>query len=208
MVERFKLAPYQKWKWVERYVAARNKNERIDYENLSTKREFKASKGHGEELEKHEESILRRLKLAYEGDCARKTTERELRKNTCPSSENMVEVILDAVRGEGEETRESLLKFAQEEAELKGAALQLASTRYHLSPSSVQAQDTAAQMPRDGSESEEISNVYDGLKTEVTKHLTVHLEKATQKVKKRQMHYKKRRKQMTEIKDELKKALA
>ncbi|OWZ03832.1 hypothetical protein PHMEG_00024374, partial [Phytophthora megakarya] len=138
---------------------ARNKNKRIDYEKLSTKTEFKVFEGHGEELEKHEESLLRELKLVYEEDCAMEATERELRKNTCPLSENMVEVILDAVRGEGEETRESLWKLIQEDTELKGAAFQLAFNRYHLSPSSDQAQDTAAQMPSDGSENEEISDV-------------------------------------------------
>ncbi|OWZ05149.1 Laminin subunit alpha-2 isoform 1 [Phytophthora megakarya] len=202
------MSSSQKWKWVERYVAARNKTTgRIDYKELSTKTEFIIFKGHHEEKRRTDE--LKELKLAYEEDCARKRIERECKDLTSFSPGVMVELVLDGVRGQSEETRGLVRNLFQEDTELKAASLQLACTRYHFSssPSQSQVQDTAAQMPVDKSEKGDLTEDYEELKSSLNQAIAVHMEKTTQKMN-HQMHYEKKLKEMTEFNNELEKYLA
>ncbi|KAL3664000.1 hypothetical protein V7S43_010887 [Phytophthora oleae] len=64
------LTNYQKRKLVDRYIAARKRNEDIDYKELSTKTAFDAFIGHPEELKKHGDNLLQEFYQLYEEDQA------------------------------------------------------------------------------------------------------------------------------------------
>ncbi|KAE8890469.1 hypothetical protein PF003_g25840 [Phytophthora fragariae] len=68
----YKMADYQKRVWAEKYTAARNSDNDVDYEALSKLTQFKAFKNNPEELQRHEPALLKEFYEVYLADQALK----------------------------------------------------------------------------------------------------------------------------------------
>ncbi|EGZ20293.1 hypothetical protein PHYSODRAFT_257235 [Phytophthora sojae] len=68
----YKMADYQKRVWAEKYTAARNSDNDLDYEALSKLTQFKAFKNNPEELQRHEPALLKEFYEVYLADQALK----------------------------------------------------------------------------------------------------------------------------------------
>ncbi|KAE8886115.1 hypothetical protein PF003_g29668 [Phytophthora fragariae] len=68
----YKMADYQKRVWAEKYTAARNSDNDVDYEALSKLTQFKAFKNNPEELQRHEPVLLKEFYEVYLADQALK----------------------------------------------------------------------------------------------------------------------------------------
>ncbi|KAE9161758.1 hypothetical protein PF005_g31114 [Phytophthora fragariae] len=68
----YKMADYQKRVWAEKYTAARNNDNDVDYEALSNLTQFKAFKNNPEELQRHEPALLKEFYEVYLADQALK----------------------------------------------------------------------------------------------------------------------------------------
>ncbi|EGZ17609.1 hypothetical protein PHYSODRAFT_262465 [Phytophthora sojae] len=68
----YKMADYQKRVWAEKYTAARNSDNDLDYEALSKLTQFKAFKNNPEELQLHEPALLKEFYEVYLADQALK----------------------------------------------------------------------------------------------------------------------------------------
>ncbi|EGZ18077.1 hypothetical protein PHYSODRAFT_331944 [Phytophthora sojae] len=68
----YKMADYQKRVWAEKYTAARNSGNDLDYEALSKLTQFKAFKNNPEELQRHEPALLKEFYEVYLADQALK----------------------------------------------------------------------------------------------------------------------------------------
>ncbi|EGZ22363.1 hypothetical protein PHYSODRAFT_330180 [Phytophthora sojae] len=68
----YKMADYQKRVWAEKYTAARNSSNDLDYEALSKLTQFKAFKNNPEELQRHEPALLKEFYEFYLADQALK----------------------------------------------------------------------------------------------------------------------------------------
>ncbi|KAE9273075.1 hypothetical protein PR003_g30011 [Phytophthora rubi] len=66
------MADYQKRVWAEKYTAARNSGNDLDYEALSKLNQFKAFKNNPEELQRHEPALLKEFYEVYLADQALK----------------------------------------------------------------------------------------------------------------------------------------
>ncbi|KAE9267682.1 hypothetical protein PF008_g31300 [Phytophthora fragariae] len=66
------MADYQKRVWAEKYTAARNSDNDVDYEALSKLTQFKAFKNNPEELQHHEPALLKEFYEVYLADQALK----------------------------------------------------------------------------------------------------------------------------------------
>ncbi|KAK1938889.1 hypothetical protein P3T76_008964 [Phytophthora citrophthora] len=90
MAQPYKLANYQKRLWADRYLAARNRNQVMDYALLSTKIQFKAVKDDPKELEAYHKPLLQELYACYLEILKKEKAEAELTKST---QENLLESI-------------------------------------------------------------------------------------------------------------------
>ncbi|KAE8954649.1 hypothetical protein PR001_g32409 [Phytophthora rubi] len=68
----YKMADYQKRVWAEKYTAARDSGNDLDYEALSKLKQFKAFKNNPEELQRHEPALLKEVYEVYLADQALK----------------------------------------------------------------------------------------------------------------------------------------
>ncbi|KAE9192244.1 hypothetical protein PF004_g21364 [Phytophthora fragariae] len=68
----YQMADYQKRVWAEKYTAARNSGNDLDYEALSKLTQFKAFKNNPEELQRHEPALLKEFYEVYLADQALK----------------------------------------------------------------------------------------------------------------------------------------
>ncbi|EGZ06365.1 hypothetical protein PHYSODRAFT_246496 [Phytophthora sojae] len=68
----YKMVDYQKRVWAEKYTAARNSGNDLDYEALSKLTQFKAFKNNPEELHRHEPALLKEFYEVYLADQALK----------------------------------------------------------------------------------------------------------------------------------------
>ncbi|KAE9071325.1 hypothetical protein PF006_g29176 [Phytophthora fragariae] len=66
------MADYQKRVWAEKYTAARNSGNDLDYEALSKLKQFKAFKNNPEELQRHKPALLKEFYEVYLSDQALK----------------------------------------------------------------------------------------------------------------------------------------
>ncbi|EGZ30070.1 hypothetical protein PHYSODRAFT_323518 [Phytophthora sojae] len=66
------MADYQKRVWADKYTAARNSGNDLDYEALSKLTQFKAFKNNPEELQRHEPALLKAFYEVYLADQALK----------------------------------------------------------------------------------------------------------------------------------------
>ncbi|KAE9268912.1 hypothetical protein PF001_g29455 [Phytophthora fragariae] len=66
------MTDYQKRVWAEKYTAARNSNNDVDYEALSKLTQFKAFKNNPEEPQRHEPALLKEFYEVYLADQALK----------------------------------------------------------------------------------------------------------------------------------------
>ncbi|KAL3666246.1 hypothetical protein V7S43_008497 [Phytophthora oleae] len=61
----YRLANYQKRLWAERYLAARNRKEDVDYADLATKTQFKAFKDNPQDLQTNHQYLLKEVYAGY-----------------------------------------------------------------------------------------------------------------------------------------------
>ncbi|GMF45857.1 unnamed protein product [Phytophthora fragariaefolia] len=128
VAEPFALANYQIRIWANRYQAARNRKESVDYLHLSSTTQFKSFKDHPTELMAHEKWLLKELRVAYDEDCARQAAIQE-QSDRSSSGQWIVDKTAELLRKEREINLNQMKQLLQEERELNQAAQHLAAAK-------------------------------------------------------------------------------